>query len=76
VDGHGRENVSVIVSMVSIIIGGSEDDLLGGEVHEGGRLAPSALTAAASAPAVHCGGGRRSWDAARDNYFPDALLAG
>jgi hypothetical protein len=37
VDGHDGQNVSVVVSMESIIILGSEDDLLGGEVREGGR---------------------------------------
>ncbi len=37
VDGHDGENVSVIVSMESVIILGSEDDLLGGEVREGSR---------------------------------------
>jgi hypothetical protein len=37
VDSHDRENVSVVVSMESVIILGGEDDLLGGEVREGGR---------------------------------------
>ncbi len=35
--GRGEEDGSVGVSVVSGIIGGSEDDLLGGRVRDGGR---------------------------------------
>jgi hypothetical protein len=37
VDSRGEEYVSIVVSMESVVIGGSEYDLLGGMVREGGR---------------------------------------
>ncbi len=36
VDGHGREGGSEETSITSVVFGGSEDDLLGGEARRGG----------------------------------------